>query len=406
MALRDTTEKVGMGRVLIVTTSYPLTKSTASGVFVRDLVNAIADRDAEVYVVCPDNDCSIQTDAFVHPVRYAVCRHWQTLTHGPGGMPVAIRNNRWQLLSLSILLLRMGWAVFRRKNYTDVILANWSLAGLIAVPSAISGKPLFTILRGSDMHGGGFLKRLALRVVIWGSQKVVCVSSPMKEMLINWFPSKRDKIVCIPNGVDRRFSEVAQTRSYRSDSNSRLRLIYVGNVVASKRVDVLVNALAKIKHSQSIDAHLEIFGDGDVVGEINDLICSLNLNDRVALRGAVGRIDIIEALRSSDIFVFASELEGRPNAVVEAMATGLPCICANIPPLADLVISGEDGLLFAPGESTELASYIMQLANCPNIAEKLGRSGAKKILESGFSWNGAAMKYEELILACKKTHIY
>lgn len=85
MALRDTTEKVGMGRVLIVTTSYPLTKSTASGVFVRDLVNAIADRDAEVYVVCPDNDCSVQTDAFVHPVRYAVCRHWQTLTHGPGG---------------------------------------------------------------------------------------------------------------------------------------------------------------------------------------------------------------------------------------------------------------------------------------------------------------------------------
>jgi len=106
--------------------------------------------------------------------------------------------------------------------------------------------------------------------------------------------------------------------------------------------------------------------------------------------------DIPSYLSDSDIFVLASWSEGRPMAVIEAMAAGLPVIASNIEGVNEIVQNDVTGLLFEPGDETQLAKHIANLSSDPEMRKRFGQAGRQYISDNKLLWSDTARQYEDI----------
>ena len=80
-----------------------------------------------------------------------------------------------------------------------------------------------------------------------------------------------------------------------------------------------------------------------------------------------------------DVFVFCSEWEGMPNAVLEAMASGRPVIAADIPVVSELIEDGKSGLIYPARNVADLAELIERVIRDPEFAAKLGQAATERV---------------------------
>lgn len=133
-------------------------------------------------------------------------------------------------------------------------------------------------------------------------------------------------------------------------------IIMVGRLQPQKGYDVAIRALSKLADPLQ-DWRLVILGEGPLRTELEALRDRLGLRDRVILAGRVA--DPAPWLRRSQIFLLASRSEGFPNALCEAMVTGLACIATDCPSgPSDIITSGVDGLLVPVDDSDAIASAL------------------------------------------------
>lgn len=99
--------------------------------------------------------------------------------------------------------------------------------------------------------------------------------------------------------------------------------------------------------------------------------------------------------RSLDLFVLPSSREGMPNVLLEAMATGLPCVATDIPGVREIITSGENGLLVPPRNSQQLAATLSDLLRDNTLQQTLGREARKTVVDS-FSLSAMADQYADL----------
>lgn len=163
----------------------------------------------------------------------------------------------------------------------------------------------------------------------------------------------KNKVSIIPNGVDIDYFEPSLK------DNKEITFLMVGRLWQQKDPLTLIKAAAKLKFPQKII--IIIAGDGDLFDACSSYIKNNNLSKVVALHGWVS--DVKGLLDKADVFILPSKWEGMPLAILEAMASGLPCIVTDIPGNNDLVVSGENGLLFPIGDYKLLSEHIDRLAN-------------------------------------------
>ncbi len=152
-------------------------------------------------------------------------------------------------------------------------------------------------------------------------------------------------------------------------------IIHVNRLSEEKRVDVLLNAVAEMK----CDAHVALVSTGPAEAELRAQVERLQIGDRVSFLGYVRDEDLLALRRSSELFVIPSEADLQSLATMEAMACGLPIIAANSYALPELVHHGENGFLFQPGNSQELASKIDLLLGDAPLRAKMGAKGLQII---------------------------
>ena len=134
-----------------------------------------------------------------------------------------------------------------------------------------------------------------------------------------------------------------------------------------------------------IDVSLELIGDGSLRAELEAQIRRLGLGDRVAVRGREPIEGVWEALRRADAMALASVqlesgfMDGIPNVLVEALATGRPVVASSLPGIRELIIDDETGLLAEPGDPRSLADAITRLVDEPELAPRLVATGRAKV---------------------------
>lgn len=167
-------------------------------------------------------------------------------------------------------------------------------------------------------------------------------------------------------------------------------LIYAGRLAIEKRVDVLRPVLADIP-----DLHFAILGDGPERANLE----SLFTGTATVFTGRLTGEDLAAAYASGDIFVFPGENETFGNVVLEAMASGLPCLVAAHSGLRDRVRNGVDGFLFEPGNSAQLATLVRWLLQDDAYRRELGRKAL--VFARAQTWQanleGLLGKYESVI---------
>jgi len=191
----------------------------------------------------------------------------------------------------------------------------------------------------------------------------------------NWYSdSIQKKSIVIHNAVGNDFVYQVPEISERKNKISA-----IGRLANQKDYPTLFKAFKKITEKHS-NYSLEIFGNGPEEDKLKCLAAELGISEKVKFMGI--HKDAILQIADSACYVMSSVYEGMPNALMEAMAVGLPCVstdCPNGP--AELIISGENGLLVPVGDSDVLASAILRMIDDKPFAEACGKN-ARKILDT------------------------
>jgi len=182
------------------------------------------------------------------------------------------------------------------------------------------------------------------------------------------------KIVALSNGVETR--GLARKTDYRVVSE--VNVTFVGRLHPQKGVDMLLPALKKAMSSRpQYSWRLRLVGEGQLGHHLKALACQLGVDHSTEFLGQVQ--DVFPILSTSDIFVLPSRAEGMSNALLEAMTCGLPCIVTDIPANAEIIKSGENGILVNVDDDDGLAKAMVCLAESQDLRERLGQEAAKTI---------------------------
>ncbi len=176
----------------------------------------------------------------------------------------------------------------------------------------------------------------------------------------------REKGTVIPNGLFENVLDLAP------GGREQTRIVAVGRLAPQKRYDVLLDAFQRVS-GRHPDWMLDIYGEGSLRQSLQARCADLDITDKVVFHGSVP--DVPEKLRQAGLFVMASQFEGMPNALMEAMALGLPCIstdCEFGP--GELIENGKNGILVPVGDVDALADAMEQLLSDPAAAQKLGQN--------------------------------
>ncbi len=281
----------------------------------------------------------------------------------------------------------------RRKP--DVVLAFFGMpSGAIALALKLFFNiPYIVSLRGGDVPGfrpydfAVYHKIISpfLRLVWRSAGAVVANSSGLRAMGEEFEPNVPIKV--IPNGVD------AEVYSPGDRDWELPRLLFVGRVVYQKGIDILLQALGNLK---DLPWELTIVGDGPERAALEALTKALEIRDRVKFAGWLHDDALLDAYRWANLFTYASRHEGMPNAVLEAMACGLPVLATRIAGNEELVIHKKTGILVEPEDGQAFKFALHHLLQDAEARRQLGEAARRRVV-GHYPWSRAAGNYVELL---------
>jgi glycosyltransferase involved in cell wall biosynthesis len=187
------------------------------------------------------------------------------------------------------------------------------------------------------------------------------------------------QIVMIPNGIDvapyRVIADaVERRRAQRAQRESIISC--TARYSYQKGQDVLLHAWRSV-HERIASARLVLAGDGALRPQFEALARALGIVDSVDFAGLVA--DVPALLARSDGFVLPSRYEGMPNALLEAMAAGLPCVATRVSGSEDIIVDGESGLLVPPDDPEALATALIAILSDRERAGIMGRAAHDRV---------------------------
>ncbi|TVQ31780.1 MAG: colanic acid biosynthesis glycosyltransferase WcaL [Wenzhouxiangella sp.] len=189
-------------------------------------------------------------------------------------------------------------------------------------------------------------------------------------------PAHWDKIDVVRLGIDPSVFKPSE----RSADNG-FSILCVGRLTPAKGQHLLLDALARLR-ARHLSVRLHLVGNGPDRDSLQARCRELGLEDQVEFHGALNHDQVRTMYARADAFVLPSFAEGIPVVLMEAMATGLPCISTRITGIPELIKDGETGFTTAASDVDELVERLEQLINDPALREQLGRAGRQQVCES------------------------
>jgi len=276
-----------------------------------------------------------------------------------------------------------------RKNSYDLIHAFFGFpTGWLCYRSS-DRIPYIISLRGSDVPGIHSRLQLDYKILgplfkaIWRkAAAIVACSEGLKKRALAFLPSA--SIDVIANGVDLDRFHPAPTNG----PHDTLRLVTVGRLSVTKRVELLMQA-AEILHETGCTVRLTIVGGGPLEGRLREYARQTTMRETVSITGSVEQEKISELYRQHDVFVSASAQEGMSNAMLEAMASGLPIVTTACEGTEELI--GDNGIVVENATPPLIAEAIRTLAASEQRRKTMSHAAGEKA--KSFAWPSIADQY-------------
>lgn len=218
----------------------------------------------------------------------------------------------------------------------------------------------------------------------WGIRQMdayAANSSASRNMLLN-LGIEPEVISRIPNGhevepFEKMVSVDVMRRSLQIDSDEKI-AIYVGRLIPTKRLSDLIKAMALLPRDR-YRLRLVLVGEGPEETALRTQAEESGLEDRILFLGK--RHDVIDLLKMSDLFVFPSEVEGLPNAVIEAALAELPIAACDIEGVIDVVQNSQNASLVPPRSPSQFAHAIAHILDHPESAQKAAATVKKRAIQ-------------------------
>ncbi len=233
-------------------------------------------------------------------------------------------------------------------------------------------------------------KRIFLKRVLKSASKIVILNRKYR-ILINRDYNIFKNIVIIPNGVSKKFFI-----NKKNTKHEQTNLLFVGRLSIEKNIPKLIKAASLLKSK----AILNIVGDGEKKIEIEKYISSNNVKN-VILHGKINGKDLINFYQNTDIFLLASDYEGLPLVLLEAMASGTSIIASDVIGIREII--GDAGILINPPTSENFARAIDNLIENKKLINTLSKRGRKKA--KNYDWNKIVEKFEDVYQSVKEAKL-
>jgi len=280
------------------------------------------------------------------------------------------------------LFVRLRPDVVHTHTYFPHIVAR-TAARLAHVPVVVSSIQT-NLARGHGLSGGGSRLRSKLVPPLvaftdrFADRLFVVSRDIQKEYLRRGVPAH--KISYVPNGIRvEKFAAEVDLQSVKGELAIHPDARVVGtmcSLIPRKRVDLVIR-LAKELECKVPRIAVLIIGDGPERGNLERFAGELGVADRVFFIGA--RYDVHRILPALDVFVLASTMEGTSLALMEAMASGTPCVATAVGGTPEIITDGESGLLVPPGDMPSLSSTVLRLLEDDGLRETLGQKGRQRV---------------------------
>ena len=203
------------------------------------------------------------------------------------------------------------------------------------------------------------------------SDIVVTPSKHLKNFILNL--GFKNKIEIINNGV---FIPEENTNIF---TNDQINITIVSRLVSHKNIKKIIRAISDLNDPL---IYLNIIGDGPELNQLQKISLESNNKDNIIFHGKLNRDDINHIFLKSDIYIQASNYEGLPHSLLEAMSYGIPVLCTPVGECKEILGNEDRGyILDLPVSKNNIKSKISEIIGEKNIANKKGERGKDFITE-------------------------
>jgi glycosyltransferase involved in cell wall biosynthesis len=238
------------------------------------------------------------------------------------------------------------------------------------------------------------IEKLAFHIGVRKATKVVSVSKYVQRMIASTYDVHSQVIY---HGMDPTLyqsvkADKAQYKMFLGINPKEKIILYVGKLHPYKDPITLVKSFGVIAEKQN-KIRLILVGMGKLRFQILKLAKKLQVSDKISIRSRLGSDELALLYRAADVFVLPSINEAFGMVILEAMASGTPCIVSNSGACPEIVQSC--GLIFEQGNHQDLAEKILKVLEDDNLAQTLALKGYERVRKV-FSWEKAVAQYEKL----------
>jgi glycosyltransferase involved in cell wall biosynthesis len=377
-------------KVCILTTAFPRWADDIHAPFIFQAARAIYRQGIRTRVIAMHSPGAAIVEEIegVEILRpHYLPERYEILRKESAGLPELWRKNPFARLAIIPFVIVHAISLLRYSQDCDLIHAQWTLSGMISwIVKPFHRKPYIVSVHGSDIFQAAKIPvvRQLTRLALTSASAVIAVSKSLADAVAD-LGVDRSKIIILPNGVD--------TSQFIPADTQNSNILFVGSLTKNKGVHYLLQAFAQIAQIFP-EMRLQIIGDGSSKGEFQNQAMSLGISHRVDFFGQVPPSQVRIIMRQALMFVLPSLSEGFGVVILEAMASGIPCIGSRVGGIPDL-ITPDTGILVDPMNSQAIADAMRYLLENPDKRKMMSTCARLRSIQD-YDWLIVAKRYIEV----------